>query len=113
MPTITKTDFDGSSSSLRSALKRKYDEAKQDNAKPPMKASLAGAFDHVPDLDSKTVAKWSATVKNHLGCELDPSLIRRGGYSSFDDFWGEMGKRLRGSCPDAIQTETTGPEVHT
>jgi hypothetical protein len=113
LPTSTKDDFDGLSSSLCADLKHKYDEAKDDNAKPPVKASLMGAFDHLPDLDSKTVAKWSATIKKHMGCELDPSLIRRGGYRSFDDFWGEMWKKLRGTCPDAVQAETTGTEIHT
>lgn len=110
-PTITKKDFDDSASSLRADLKRKYDEAKQDNAKPPMKASIKGAFDHLPDLDSKTVAKWSATFKKYLGCELDPALIRRGGYHSFDDFWKDIEQKLRGTCPDAIQIETTVSEV--
>jgi hypothetical protein len=56
----------------------------------------------VPDIDSKTVATWSATVKKHIGCKLDPDLIRRGGYNSFDDFWGDMQPRLRASCPDAL-----------
>jgi len=109
--TITKKDFDDSASSLRADLKRKYDEAKQDNAKPPMKASIKGAFDHLPDLDSKTVAKWSATIKKYLGCELDPALIRRGGYHSFADFWKDIEQRLRGTCPDAIQIKTTVSEV--
>lgn len=111
VPTITKDDFDGVTSALRAELKTLYDEAKDDNAKPPLKASVAGAFDHLPDLDSKTVAKWSSTFKKYLGCDLDPALIRRGGYHSFDHFWKDMQVKLRSSCPDSIQLETSAAEV--
>ena len=100
-PTISKTAFDKAAAKLRAALKRKYDEAKDDNAKPPPRASTKGAFDHLPDLDSKTVAKWSATVKSVLGCDLNPKLIKRGGYASFDDFWKDISVKLRNSCATA------------
>ena len=53
----------------------------------------------MPDLDSKTVASWSPVIQKYLGCKLDPELIRKGGYDSFDDFWGEMAPQLRNSCP--------------
>lgn len=101
IPTCSRRDFDGLSSKLRSELKRRYDESKADSARPPRRASTKGAFDHVPDLDSKTVAKWSATVKKYLGCNIDPALIRRGGYASFDDFWSEFSHKLRNTCPHA------------
>lgn len=100
-PAISKADFDIIASSLRADLKRKYDDAKSDPARPPTNPSTRGAFDHVPDLDSKTVAKWSSTVKKYLGCNLDPALIRRGGYKSFEDFWSDCAPRLRASCPDS------------
>jgi hypothetical protein len=106
-PTISKTEFDKAAPKLRAALKRKYDEAKDDNAKPPLRASTKGAFDHVPDLDSKTVAKWSATVKTVLGCDLNPKLIKRGGYASFDDFWKDISVKLRNSCGTAAGTGAT------
>ena len=111
IPTITKDDFDGVTSTLRAELEKLYDEAKEDNAKPPLKASVAGAFDHLPDLDSKTVAKWSSTFKKYTGCDLDPALIRRGGYNSFDDLWKDMEVKLRNNCPDSIQLEPPALEV--
>jgi hypothetical protein len=108
-PNISKTDFDRAAPKLRAALKRKYDEAKDDGAKPPLRASTKGAFDHVPDLDSKTVAKWSATVKKILGCDLDPKLIKRGGYESFDEFWKDISVKLRDSCPASVSAGTAAP----
>jgi len=101
-PTITKQEFDQGASSLRTALKQKFDASKADSARPKPNPATQGAFDHVPELDSKTVARWSSVVKDHIGCKLDPALIRKGGYDSFDDFWKEMAPKLRGCCPDGL-----------
>lgn len=100
-PTITKREFDAGASSLRAALQARFDASKADAARPPPNPATKGAFDHVPELDSKTVACWSSTVKDFLGCKLDPGLIRKGGYDSFDDFWREIEPKLRASCLDA------------
>lgn len=99
-PTITKSEFDAGASGLRADLKKKFDDSKADAAKPKPNPATKGAFDHVPELDSKTVARWSPTVKKLLGCPLDPGLIRKGGYDSFDDFWNDMAPKLRASCLD-------------
>src|SRR5262245_39486744 len=96
-PTITKPEFDAAEPVLRAALEMKFEESKADTEKPPANSATKGAFDHVPELDSKTVATWSSVVKDHIGCKLDPNLIRRGGYNSFDDFWDEMAPALRAS----------------
>jgi len=100
-PTISKQEFDAGASSLRADLKRKYDASKSDADRPAANPATKGAFDHVPDLDSKTVARWSSSVKNLIGCKLDPDLIRRGGYVSFDDFWMDMAPKLRSACGGA------------
>jgi hypothetical protein len=105
-PTISKQEFDAVAAELRTALKSKYDASKSDADRPPANPATKGAFDHMPDLDSKTVAKWSSAIKNYIGCKLDPGLIRKGGYDSFDDFWTEMQPKLRSSCPDAAEAGT-------
>lgn len=105
-PSITKQDFDEIQATLRADLKAKYDASKTDSDRPPSNPATQGAFDHAPDLDSKTVATWSGDVKKHLGAKLDPGLIRKGGYTSFDDFWAEMAPKLRASCPDTPATTT-------
>lgn len=99
-PALTKSEFDVTARALRAEFRRKYDESKADADRPTLKPSTRGAFDHVPDLDSKTVAKWSSVVKKYLGCHLDPELIRKGGYNSFDDFWYDFSPKLRASCSD-------------
>lgn len=99
-PTITKQQFDQCAPDLRTALNKKFEASKADAARPKPNPATQGAFDHVPELDSKTVARWSSTVKDHIGCKLDPALIRKGGYDSFDDFWKEMAPKLRGACAD-------------
>lgn len=104
MPTITKLEFDACSAQLRAALEKKFDESKADAAKPKPNPATKGAFDHLPELDSKTVARWSPTVKVTLGCPLEPRLIRKGGYDSFDEFWADMAPKLRASCPDPKPT---------
>jgi hypothetical protein len=103
-PMITKVQFDAIAPALRAALRKKFDDAKADSAKPAPNPATKGAFDHVPELDSKAVARWSSTIMGFLGCKLDPSLIRKGGYTSFDAFWDQMAPALRASCPDSIST---------
>jgi hypothetical protein len=106
-PTITKQRFDAIATELRAALKRKYDASKSDADRPPSNPATKGAFDHLPDLDSKTVARWSGEVKTYLGCKLDPSLIRRGGYESFDDCWADLKAKIRATCPDGQPRHAT------
>ncbi len=106
-PTLSKQEFDVAATDLRADLKRKYDASKNDADRPPANPATNGAFDHMPDLDSKTVARWSSVVKNHIGCKLDPSLIRKGGYDSFDEFWADMHPKLRSTCPETLGAEVT------
>ena len=103
MPTISKQDFDGVALDLRTTLKGKYEASKSDAAKPPANPATTGAYDHMPDLDSKTVARWSSVLKDYIGCRLDPSLIRKGGYASFDDFWTDIQPKLRSTCPESAE----------
>jgi hypothetical protein len=108
IPTISKKDFDSIASELRAELKRKYEASKNDADRPPANPVTKGAFDHVPNLDSKTVASWSPIVKKHIGSRLNPELITKGGYESFDSFWASMAPKLRATCPDSVRDT---PEV--
>lgn len=100
-PTITQTEFDATSGRLRADLKRWYDDRKDDPEAPPVNPETAGAFQHLPDIDSKAVVTTSPIIKKHLGVDLDPKLIRKGGYSSFDNMTGDLLPKLRASCPAA------------
>jgi hypothetical protein len=101
-PTVSKKDFDSISNDLRAEFKRKYEASKNDADRPPANPATKGAFDHVPNLDSKTVASWSPIVKKYLGCRLNPELITKGGYDSFGAFWDNMAPQLRASCPESL-----------
>ncbi len=107
-PTLNRQAFDACASALRAALEQKYRASKKDAERPKPNPVTKGAFDHVPDIDSKTVARWSSTIKDHLGCKLDPKLIRKGGYDSFQACWNDLAPKLRASCPDA-PSSTVGP----
>lgn len=102
LPTTTKHEFDEIAPALRSALRARYDESKSDADRPPMNPATQGAFDHAPDVDSKTVARWSSTVRDFIGCRLNPRLILRGGYDSIDSVWDDLAPKLRASCPDGL-----------
>ena len=104
-PTVNTQEFDVVAPQLRAALKFKYDAAKNDADRPPANPVTQGAFDHMPDLDSKTVARWSPVVKDHIGCKLDPDLIRKGGYNSFEEFWTDIQPKLRSVCPQSAGIE--------
>jgi len=101
IPTVSPDEFDAISSALKRELQRKYDASKMDPDRPPANPATKGAFDHVPDLDSKTVARWSPTVKKHIGAKIDPQLIRKGGYDSFEAFWADVAPKLRAACEEA------------
>jgi hypothetical protein len=42
--------------------------------------------------------KASPVVKQFTGGDLDPKLIRRGGYASFDDLAADLCAKLRDAC---------------
>ncbi len=106
-PTINKQEFDAVAEELRKRLKLRYEMSKNDADKPPINPATMGAFDHLPDLDSKTVARWSSDVQTFLGCKLNPRLIRKGGYNSFDDFWTDVSAKLRETCSEVRSTFTS------
>ncbi|OMI16986.1 hypothetical protein [Leptospira weilii] len=47
-------------------------------------------WDSMPTYDSKTVARSSPVFEKHLGEPLDVSLIRPGGYDSFDEMVDDL-----------------------
>jgi hypothetical protein len=99
-PFITKAEFDANEPNLLSDLRRWYDEQKQNPDAPPSNPATAGAWSHLPDIDSKAVVKASPIIKKYLGVRLDPKLIRKGGYKSFDHLVGDLLPKLRELCPD-------------
>ncbi len=100
-PSITQSDFDASEAKLRAELRKWYED---ESETPPPTSSAStpateGAWDGMPAIDSKAVVKASTIFKKYLGVDLDPKLIRKGGYGSFDDFVDDLLPKLRAACP--------------
>lgn len=43
-----------------------------------------GVWNHMPEIDSKEVARAGHITENHLDTEFDPKMIPPGGYNSID-----------------------------
>lgn len=52
---------------------------------PPADPATDPLWDGMPEIDSKAVVKASPVIRGHTGADLDPRLIRKGGYTSLDD----------------------------
>jgi hypothetical protein len=52
-------------------------------------------FDVVPEIDSLGAVTGLITVEKHIGFKVPASIIRRGGYSSFDDLLGDLLPKVR------------------
>lgn len=54
----------------------------------------SGLWHHMPEIDSKVVARTLPIFEEHLGTEVKPSVIQQGGYDSIpqmmDDIVGKV-----------------------
>jgi hypothetical protein len=102
IPAVTKAEFDELKPQLRLELERWWEDEREDLEADPPPPDLASdpLWEGLPEIDSKAVVKASPFVRKYLGVELDPRLIRKGGYSSFDDLVEDLFPKLREICPD-------------
>jgi hypothetical protein len=110
-PAITKTEFDAIEQQLREALERWWADEKADLEAdpPPEDPSTDQLWEGMPEIDSKSVVKASPVIRELIGAELDPKLIRKGGYTSFDDLANDLLPKLRAACPDTHPPEAVEP----
>ena len=59
------------------------------------KAPSGTIFDVIPLIDSLGAVTGLITVERHVGFNVPPRVIRPGGYSSFDDFVGDLLPKVR------------------
>jgi hypothetical protein len=111
-PFITKTEFDECAPNLISDMRHWYDDQKLNPDAPPLNAATAGAWSHLPDIDSKAVVKASPIINKYLGVKLDPHMIRKGGYDSFDHLLGDLLPKLRDLCPESAPAVTGGIQAN-
>jgi hypothetical protein len=111
-PSITKDQFDACGPAMIAHLRRWYEEYKQNPDAPPANPATAAVWEDMPDIDSKAVVKTSPIWKKFLGTNLDPRLIRKGGYRSFDDLVSDLLPKLRSTCPDSSAFAAEGPSAN-
>jgi hypothetical protein len=102
-PSLTEKEFDAIEPKLRAALKKWWkDEAEDFDA---AVAGTAAVWEGMPEIDSKAVVKASPVIRQFTGGDLDPRMIRKGGYSSFDDLANDLLPKLRDACSAASQVQ--------
>lgn len=82
---------------LLADLKAWWDEqvGKDDPFAPP-KPPPGTIMDVLPEVDSLAVVTALIVMEGHLPCEVPPSVIRPGGYHSFEDMTQDMMPKLHG-----------------
>src|SRR5450755_3152361 len=99
---ITQVEFDSILPRFRHALEDWWANESQsfDAAVAGTAASggTASVWAGLPEIDSKAVVKASPVIRAYIGIDLDPTMIRKGGYDSFDDLAGDLLPKLRAKC---------------
>lgn len=111
-PAISKADFDA----IRITLEREIRDELRAEVKSDATEAEEGAlsiWDTVPQVTSLTVACISGAVEKHLGCPLPVEVIRRGGYNSIPEAVGDLSKKLRDLCEDAVSATSIPAPVRT
>lgn len=104
-PIISKDEFDAIEPQLRAALQKWWeDEAQSFDA---AVAGTASVWDGMPEIDSKAAVKASPIIRQFTGGDMDPRMIRKGGYASFDDLANDLLPKLRDACSPATPTGST------
>ena len=52
-------------------------------------------FDVLPAIDSLEIVNGLLTIEKHVGFEVPSQIIRRGGYSSFEDMTSDLLPKVR------------------
>lgn len=61
----------------------------------PPKPITETIYDLQPEIDSLAVVTCLVIIEKHLGFEVSPAVIRRGGYRSFDDMVADLLSKTR------------------
>ncbi len=101
-PELSQADFDAFEPAIRADLKTWWQQNQAGSTPPPANPATAAVWGKVPAVDSKTVARASPVVRKHLGVGINPKLIRKGGYATFDEALDDILPKLRASCPETV-----------
>lgn len=70
------------------------DQVGKDDPFAPSKPAAGTISDALPAVDSLATVTALIVIEKHIPCEAPPSLIRPGGYNSFDDLIQDMLPKL-------------------
>jgi hypothetical protein len=99
-PETSRAEFDTLKPALRADLKKWWKQNQAGSTPPPTNPATAAVWGKVPTVDSKTVARASPVVRKYLGVGINPKLIRKGGYATFDEALDDILPKLRASCSE-------------
>lgn len=68
---------------------------KDDPFADPKSAASGTIFDVLPAIDSLGCVNGLLTIEKHVGFELPSRILRRGGYSSFEDMVSDLLPKVR------------------
>lgn len=69
-----------------------------------LKPPAGTIFDVLPEIDSLGAVNGLLTIEKHVGFEVPSRIIRRGGYSSFDDMTADLLPKVRAMVERRRQT---------
>ena len=109
---ITKPEFEALKPALLLDLKNWWDDETQslDEAVRHKKTSDEDVWRLLPAIDSKCVMKASVIFEDHLGVDLDPSMVRPGGYPSFEAMLDHLLPQIAAAC--SVPTAVVSASVH-
>ncbi len=63
-------------------------------------------YDLQPEIDSLAVVACLVIIEKHVGFEVSPTLIRRGGYRSFEDMVADLFPKIRALAKKQLRAKT-------
>ena len=96
---------------LLAELKAWWDEqVGQDDPFAPPKPPPGTIMDVLPEVDSLAVVTALIVMEKYLPCEVPPTVIRPGGYHSFEDMTTDMLPKLQGLIDKHLAKHRTTPK---
>jgi len=96
-PELTNKSLGFDEKALLAELKTWWDEqVGQDDPFAPPKPPAGTIVDVLPEVDSLATLTALILMEKYLPCEVPPTVIRPGGYHSFEDMTQDMLPKLQG-----------------
>jgi hypothetical protein len=98
---LTLSEFKAREEEIRTALRSALETELLDCAIPELGGDASTDLWDLPVVDSKTVVKLSPVLDDLIGHRINPSWIKKGGYSSVDEAVNDLMDKIRTHCVEA------------